>query len=200
MGVCRITIVTMLLIGSSLPGCAQSDSIPLGDVARQKPARKARRVITDDDFPRHPTPPPDATVSDKDSAAKPPDSAAAKPANDDLAATRKALEDLLAKQQALNSEIANLKQQADDAPADERRDALLDVISKRNADLETTRASIGTTEQHLLELLHKQSTPTDDSKASKDSKADASASAEKTADNQPPAEAPSDSNPSPAKD
>ncbi len=198
----RVLIAITLLIGGSLTGGAQSDSIPLGDVARQKPARKAQRVITDDDLPPRPVPPPDAadTVADKVAVAKPADSAVAKPANDDLAATRKALEELLAKQQALNSEIANLKQQADDAPVDARRDVLLDVISRRTSDLETTRASIATTEQHLLELLRKESVPSDDSKASKDSKADASASAGKTADNPPATEAAQELSPSQAKD
>jgi hypothetical protein len=200
MGLRRCVITVILLLGCSALAWPQSDSIPLGDVARQKPARKARRVITDDDLPRHPSPPPDAaapTSDDKDAPSKPADGADAKPADGDMAATRKTLEDLLVKEQALNAEIANLEKQAGDSPVDSRRDVLLDVIRNRNADLENARASITATEQHLLELLRKDA-KAPDSKP-KDSAGD-SANTEKTAANQPPAEVGPDSTQSQSKD
>ncbi len=190
----RVLITIALLIVGSAVCWGQADSIPLGDVARQKPARKARRVITDDDLPRRPTPAPEtAPVADgKNVPAKADDSAASKPANDDLVASRQALEELLGREQALNLEIANLKKQAEDAPVDSRRDVLFEVISSRTEELQQARASIAVTQQHLLELLRKDATPAKDSKPSKNSKLEEPA---KTAENQPPAETPPDSNP-----
>ncbi len=153
----RVLIGVALLIGCSAVSWAQSDSVPLGDVARQRPARKARRVITDDDLPPRPAPPVATAdlAADNVSAAKPADAPASKP-SDELATTRKTLEELLSEEQNLRSEVVNLKKQTDDSPADSRRDVLFDLLDRKTRELEETRAAITTTEHHLLELLSKQ--------------------------------------------
>jgi hypothetical protein len=177
------------LILAFLAGCfsfasAQSDSIPLGDVARQKPAKKAHHVFTDDNTPRRAAPDPIPPAADNGAAEKTADanSEAAKPADDDMTATRKSLQELLTREQNLRWELVNLKKQADDAPVDSRRDVLLEVIDRRTADLDSTRAEITTTEQHLLELLSKQPKP------AADAKPDAKSKDSKEAEDKPPDE------------
>src|SRR5512135_1966786 len=72
----------LLLVAVGLictPLCAQSET-PLGDIVKQKPAKKAARVITDDDMPQRPPAPPASVQgtqaadakSDKGKAAVPP--------------------------------------------------------------------------------------------------------------------------------
>lgn len=59
----------LLLVAVGLictPLCAQSET-PLGDIVKQKPAKKAARVITDDDMPQRPPAPP-ASVQDTQAA------------------------------------------------------------------------------------------------------------------------------------
>ncbi len=163
----RRALIVAFLAGCCAVAFAQSDSIPLGDVARQKPAAKAHHVYTDDNMPRRSAPAADPATQAADNPAAPEKAAdassdAAKPADDDMTATRKTLQELLTREQNLRWGIVNLKKQADDAPADSRRDVLLEVIDKRTAELDSTRAEITTMEQHLLELLSKQPKPAAD--------------------------------------
>ncbi len=132
----RVTLAILLLGFFALTGSgwAQSsdDQIPLGDIVKQKPAKKAKVTLTNDDLPPEPpAPPPDANAApDKTKAAAPAAPAAApaaqasdKPltpvemAQKQLKVAQDEENRLKAKVDALQQQISNATTDADAAKA-----------------------------------------------------------------------------------
>jgi hypothetical protein len=128
-----------VLLALAAPGMAQSDQdVSLADIARQKPAKKATHVTTDDDLPAKPPAPPEKPAApaktDASAPAKPGDAAA--PEDPQVKAARQELEELKKQQDFYLQKVAQHKKDAEAATDPDRRQMLLNgaVTNQTNAD------------------------------------------------------------------
>lgn len=146
----KILGFTLLLMSVTACAAAQQQQTPLGDVVKQnKPARKAARVITDEDMPSHPQPAEPApsaaadtgSAASTDTAAKPSEDAkdpkAAKPADEKSKDSAEVLA-IKSRLKELDMDIPNLQRMlkgTDDAAvnsADPERRAIFENASKNH--------------------------------------------------------------------
>jgi hypothetical protein len=121
-----------LLAGNSIWAQSQ-DQTPLGDVARHKPAVKAKRVVTNDEVP--PSSEANNVPSPTSSTPKEPDSAVA-PAGADLPASKNAnpsgqqakLQKLTADNERLLKVVKDLEARIADTPDQQRKATLTEVL------------------------------------------------------------------------
>lgn len=155
-----------VLLGAATLAWTQSDPLPLGDVARQKPARKARFVITNDDLPPNPEPLPAknsitlSTSADEGNPAAKTEPAgvkaegkAAHPDLETVSDARKTLEQLLRHQQFLADQVNALQEQIEAGPREGRRDVLVDMLRAKSSDLQDVQAQVRKAQEDLLAAI-----------------------------------------------
>jgi hypothetical protein len=144
-------LILLFLAPAPLPAQSQ-DPVSLADVARQKPARRAELVVTDDDLPPgDPVPAESASDSAPPTPAPDPDSAEAKAAsitvkglleNASLQRAREVLAGLENDRERLLARYAELQKKLGGSPPDSLRRLYLDSLSHRDEVLASKQQQI----------------------------------------------------------
>lgn len=112
---------------------AQDQPSSVADAAKQKPQKKARRVITNDDIPSKPEPEPAAQESKKDDAAEPvadetaktdAEKSAAPDNSDPVNSAQNKVDGIKVRLDSVQQQIAETEKKMDSATDDQVRDAL----------------------------------------------------------------------------